>query len=81
MAVSAHDWGDLADDSTAAALLSAALSTLDNRVEYGDARLVEGEELRLYHQLGRDPDERLEHTIGIGVRALVDGPGASPPPR
>jgi TldD protein len=73
MAVSAHDWGDLADDSTAAALLSAALSTLDNRVEYGDARLVEGEELRLYHQLGRDPDERLEHTIGIGVRALVDG--------
>jgi TldD protein len=54
-------------------LLSSALSTLDNRVEYGDARLVEAEELRLYHQLGRDPDERLEQTVGIGVRALVDG--------
>jgi TldD protein len=70
--MSAHDWGDLADDS-AAALLSSAMSTLDNRVDYGDARLAEGEELRLYHQLGRDPDERLEHTVGIGVRVLCDG--------
>jgi TldD protein len=71
--VSAHDWGDLADDSTAVALLSSALSTLDNRAEYGDVRLVEGEELRLYHHLGRDPDERLEHTVGVGVRVLRDG--------
>jgi TldD protein len=71
--MSAHDWGDLADDSTAGALLESAMSTLDNRAEYGDARLVEGEELRLYHQLGRDPDERLEHTVGIGVRVLCDG--------
>jgi TldD protein len=71
--MSAHDWGDLADDATAAALLAQAMSTLDNRAEYGDARLVEGEELRLYQQLDRDPDERLEHTVGIGVRALCDG--------
>jgi TldD protein len=71
--MSAHDWGDLADDSTAGALLESAMSTLDNHAEYGDARLVEGEELRLYHQLGRDPDERLEHTVGIGVRVLCDG--------
>jgi TldD protein len=73
MDVSAHDWGDLAGESAAAALLATALSTLDNRVEYGDARLVEGEELRLYHRSGRDPDERLEHSAGIGVRVLCDG--------
>ena len=47
------------------------MSTIDNRVDYGDARLVEAEELRLYHQLDRDPDERLEKSIGIGVRAIV----------
>src|SRR6202046_2506788 len=69
----AHLWGDLADDEAAAALLSSAMSTIDNRVQYGDARLVEAEELRLYHQLDRDPDERLEKSIGIGVRVLVDG--------
>ena len=71
--MNAHLWGDLADDEAAAALLSHAMSTIDNRAEYGDARLVEAEELRLYHQLGRDPDERLEKSIGIGVRVLVDG--------
>src|SRR5580693_9258652 len=69
----AHLWGDLADDEAAAALLASAMSTIDSRVEYGDARLIEAEELRLYHQLGRDPDERLEKSIGIGVRVLVDG--------
>src|ERR1700723_1563464 len=69
----AHLWGDLADDEAAAALLASAMSTIDSRVEYGDARLVEAEELRLYHQLDRDPDERLEKSIGIGVRVLVDG--------
>ena len=66
----AHLWGDLADDEAAAALLGSAMSTIDNRVDYGDARLVEAEELRLYHQLDRDPDERLEKSIGIGVRVL-----------
>ena len=69
----AHLWGDLADDEAAATLLSHAMSTIDNRVDYGDARLVEAEELRLYHQLDRDPDERLEKSVGIGVRVLVDG--------
>jgi TldD protein len=71
--MNAHLWGDLADDEAAAALLGSAMSTIDNRVQYGDARLVEAEELRLYHQLDRDPDERLERSVGIGVRALVDG--------
>jgi TldD protein len=71
--MNAHDWGDLADDKAAAALLAESMSTIDNRAEYGDARLVEAEELRLYHQLDRDPDERLEKSIGIGVRVLVDG--------
>ena len=49
------------------------MSTVDNEVEYADARLVEGEELRVYHQLDHDPDERREHNLGIGVRVLVDG--------
>lgn len=70
--MSAHEWGDLASDESAAVLLDHALSTVD-RVEYADVRLVEAEELRAYHQLGRDPDERLEHSLGIGVRVLVDG--------
>ncbi|MCW2597464.1 MAG: LmbIH, partial [Jatrophihabitans sp.] len=71
--MSAHDWGDLATDASADVLLDLIMSTVDNRAEYADARLVEGEELRVYHQLGRDPDERREHTIGIGVRVLRDG--------
>jgi TldD protein len=71
--MNAHDWGDLADDTAAAALLAQTMSTIDNRAEYGDARLVEAEELRSYHQLGLDPDERLEKSVGIGVRVLVDG--------
>ncbi|HEX3712142.1 MAG TPA: TldD/PmbA family protein [Trebonia sp.] len=71
--MNAHDWGDLADDGAAAALLAQSLSTIDNRAEYGDVRLVEAEELRLYHQRDLDPDERLEKSLGIGVRVLVDG--------
>jgi TldD protein len=71
--MNAHDWGDLADDGAAAALLAQSLSTIDNRAEYGDVRLVEAEELRLYHQRDLDPDERLEKSVGIGVRVLVDG--------
>jgi TldD protein len=71
--MNAHDWGDLADDGAAAALLAQSLSTIDNRAEYGDVRLVEAEELRLYHQRDLDPDERLEKSVGIGVRVLVNG--------
>lgn len=70
--MTAHDWGDLAADAAADPILDAALSAVDG-VDYADVRLVEGEELRTYHQLGRDPDERVEQTIGIGVRVLVDG--------
>jgi TldD protein len=70
---SAHEWGELADDAAAGAALSEALSTIDTQVTYADARLVEGEELRAYHQRNADPDERREHTIGIGVRVLCNG--------
>jgi len=71
--VSAHAWGELASDESAAALLDQALSTVDQNIEYADVRVVEVEELRVYHQLGHDPDERLEQSFGIGVRVLVDG--------
>jgi TldD protein len=71
--VSAHAWGELASDESAAALLDQALSTVDQNIEYADVRVVEVEELRVYHQLGHDPDERLEQSLGIGVRVLVDG--------
>lgn len=70
--MTAHDWGDLAGDDTANAILDEALSAVDD-TEYADVRLVEGEELRAYHQLERDPDERVEHTVGIGVRVLCGG--------
>lgn len=68
----AHDWGSLADDSTARALLDQALAALP-RCDYADARLVECEELRAYRRAGADADERVEHNLGIGVRVLVDG--------
>ncbi len=70
--MTAHEWGDLATDRSADTVLDNALAALDG-VDYADVRLVEGEELRAYHQLGQDPDERVEHTIGIGVRVLCDG--------
>ena len=69
----AHLWGDLAEDEAAAALLASAMSTIDSRVEYADARLVEAEELRLYHQLDRDPTSGWSTGVGIGIRVLVDG--------
>jgi TldD protein len=72
--MTAHDWGDLAGEAAANAVLDTVLSAVDG-VGYADVRLVEGEELRTYHQLGRDPVERVEQTIGIGVRVLVDGAG------
>jgi len=71
--MTAHDWGALGDDGVARAILDSALDTVDGRVEYADARLIECEELRSYAQLGADPDERIEQNIGIGVRVLVDG--------
>ncbi len=71
--MTAHDWGALADDATAATVLEAALGVVDGKVDYADARLIECEELRSYAQRGADPDERIERNIGIGVRVLVDG--------
>ncbi|GAA2009276.1 TldD protein [Nakamurella flavida] len=71
--MTAHDWGSLADDAAATVLIDSALSVADGAAEFADVRLIEGEELRLYSQLGADPDERREHTMGIGVRVLVDG--------
>lgn len=69
----AHGWGDLADEAVAADLLGQALSAVGDQAEFADVRLIESEELRLYHRAGADPDERIEHNLGIGVRVLVDG--------
>lgn len=62
----------MAADADAAALMEEALAELGG-VQYADVRLIECEEMRLYAQLGADADERVEHNLGIGVRALVDG--------
>src|SRR6478735_7076530 len=71
--MTAHDWGDLAADAAADAILDEALAAADGHCQFADVRLIEAEELRLYTQLGADPDERLEHNLGVGVRVLVDG--------
>lgn len=71
--MSAHCWGELAADEAADAVLDRALAAVDGMADFADVRLVEGEELRAYHQGGHEPDERLEWTIGLGVRVLVDG--------
>jgi TldD protein len=71
--VSAHAWGSMAADTDAAALMEESLAELGSGVQYADVRLIECEEMRLYAQLGADADERVEHTVGIGVRVLVDG--------
>ncbi|HET7326371.1 MAG TPA: TldD/PmbA family protein [Nocardioidaceae bacterium] len=71
--MSAHSWGSLADDRAAIPLLEHAMSAIGSEVEYADVRLIEAEELRAYHQLGADPDERQEHSIGVGVRVLRHG--------
>ena len=68
-------WGDLGSDDAASALLQEALDEVatDPSVEFADARLIEAEELRCYHRRDHDPDERIEHNIGIGVRVLIGG--------
>ncbi len=71
--MTAHDWGDLAADAAADAILDEALAAADGHSQFADVRLIEAEELRLYTQLGADPDERSEHNLGVGVRVLVDG--------
>lgn len=69
----AHSWGAMADDADAGRLLEEALSVISGQVDFADVRLIEAEELRVYHRAGADPDERLEHNLGIGVRVLLDG--------
>lgn len=68
----AHAWGDLTDQD-AQKLLDEALDTVASRAQFADARLVEAEELRSYQGTGHDPDDRLERTLGIGVRVLAGG--------
>ena len=68
-----HDWGSLAESTTAQELLGEALQAVEGSVEFADVRLIECEEMRLYHRLGADADERREANLGIGVRVLVDG--------
>jgi TldD protein len=71
---SAHDWGACADDAAAEPVLEAALDAATGPgVAYADVRLVEIEETRLYATAGSAPDERQEHTLGIGVRVLDHG--------
>lgn len=70
----AHAWGELADDRTAATMLTRVLAALDvPGVGYADARLVEAEEVRLYSTLESGLDERIEHNLGVGVRVLFNG--------
>ncbi|HEX2902628.1 MAG TPA: TldD/PmbA family protein [Jatrophihabitans sp.] len=70
--MTAHEWGELAEDATAVRLIEDALDAA-GPAEFADVRLIEAEELRLYSQLGADSDERVEHNVGIGVRVLLDG--------
>ncbi len=71
----AHQWGELAGGLAATGpLLDAAVGTAaDGGASYADVRLSETQELRLYAVSGRAPDERIEGSLGLGVRVLVDG--------
>jgi TldD protein len=71
----AHQWGDLAGGLAAAGpLLDAAVAAAaGDGASYADVRLSETQELRLYAVSGRVPDERLEGSLGLGVRVLADG--------
>lgn len=71
--VAAHHWGSLADEARAAHVLGTALDALHGHVEFADIRLIENEELRIYHRSSADADVRRERNLGIGVRALVEG--------
>lgn len=71
--MTAHAWGYLADDATARAIIDSALEAVDGTAEFADVRLIEAEEMRLYGRYGADPDERIEHNLGIGVRVFVAG--------
>ena len=55
----------LLDDAVGAAAAGGA--------SYADVRLSETQELRLYAVSGGAPDERIEGSLGLGVRVLADG--------
>jgi len=71
----AHRWGDLAGGlATAGPLLDDAVgAAAAGGASYADVRLSEAQELRLYAVSGGAPDERIEGSLGLGVRVLVDG--------
>jgi TldD protein len=71
----AHRWGDLAGGlATASPLLETAVGTAaGGGASYADVRLSETQELRLYAVSGQAPDERIEGSLGLGVRVLLDG--------
>ncbi len=71
--MTAHHWGDLQDDGVAGAIVERALGVVGPAAEFADVRLVECEELRTYHGLAMEPDERVERSLGIGVRVLRQG--------
>lgn len=71
--MNAHDWGSLKEDADAEAIIDRALDAATREASYVDVRLAESEEMRLYGQMNAHPDERVEHSMGIGVRTLVDG--------
>ena len=71
----AHRWGDLAGGlAMAGPLLDDAVgAAAAGGASYADVRLSETQELRLYAVSGGVPDERIEGSLGLGVRVLVDG--------
>jgi TldD protein len=72
----AHRWGELGGGlaGPAGPLLEAAVGrAAEGGASYADVRLSETQELRLYAVSGRAPDERVEGSLGLGVRVLVDG--------
>ncbi len=71
--LAAHQWGSLADEGRAAHVLGTALDAVRGQVDFADIRLIENEELRVYHRTAADADVRRERNLGIGVRVLVDG--------
>ncbi|HEX5294001.1 MAG TPA: DNA gyrase modulator, partial [Streptosporangiaceae bacterium] len=72
----AHRWGELGGGlaGPAGPLLEAAVGrAAEGGASYADVRLSETQELRLYAVSGRAPDERVEGSLGLGVRVLVNG--------
>jgi len=71
----AHRWGDLRGGlATAGPLLDAAIgAAAEGGADYADVRLSETEELRLYAVSERAVDERIEGSLGLGVRVVVNG--------